>query len=246
MAAGTNADHYSILGIPQHSSAEEVKKAYRALSKVYHPDKAAHLGEAARRERERQMVALNVAYQVLMSPRQRQEYDSLARAGQAEPRRAASHERPPVVPRQAPGQPPRPSKPRYQVGGKYSASSRQARRMDPSQYTTHVDGRAAEFAGMAAPAQRVPSPSGFASGAVGGACRSAAPAPGAPRNPAWLQRQLDIAQEWEQAHCPPANEERYEWKKACDGFLRNLKERRQNRDQLERDDDIPPPVPLVA
>ncbi|CAE8629649.1 unnamed protein product, partial [Polarella glacialis] len=52
-----------------------VKKAYRALSKLYHPDKNFNLEEAIQRLRESQMVLLNVAYQVLMSPRQRRQHD---------------------------------------------------------------------------------------------------------------------------------------------------------------------------
>lgn len=70
------ADHYGVLGLSNRATAEEVKKAYRTLSKLYHPDKAGpHADEAAKREREQHMVMLNAAYQVLMSPRQRQGFD---------------------------------------------------------------------------------------------------------------------------------------------------------------------------
>lgn len=58
-------------------------------------------------------------------------------------------------------------RPRYQLSAKYTQRSRQARRMDPAMYTTHIDGRAAEFmaagataaAAEAADAAAAPSPS---------------------------------------------------------------------------------------
>jgi len=33
------------LSVTKNSSAEDVKKAYRLLSKKYHPDRVSHLGE---------------------------------------------------------------------------------------------------------------------------------------------------------------------------------------------------------
>ncbi|CAJ1353578.1 unnamed protein product [Effrenium voratum] len=66
---------YSVLGLKSRASHNEVKQAYRSLCRKFHPDKAAHLDEATRREREAQMVRLNVAYQVLNSPQQRFDYD---------------------------------------------------------------------------------------------------------------------------------------------------------------------------
>jgi len=264
MAGGANLeDHYGVLGVGKHASADEVKRAYRQLSKVYHPDKAGHLEEVERRNRERQMVSLNVAYQVLMSPRQRQEYDMIrsprgAAAAATERRRPASANsasrgraswKPPQAPMPSRGANAAPSqgagvyvaaaagarmsRPRYQVGSKYTQSSRQARRMDPSQYTVHVDGRAAEFERAASTPQGHAPEFERASSTprgLGSPGRFAAPPPGQPRNPIWLQRTLDIARDWEQAHCPDREqEERYVWKNACGGLLQGLRERRQNR-----------------
>lgn len=267
MAAGAEADHYGVLGIPRSATVDDVKRAYRALSKVYHPDKAGHLDDTGRRERERQMVALNVAYQVLSSPRERLRYDlsqgspdtgARAPAGQqgtsnerpgghgraasaaapsgmpspADSRPGPSEASPPAAPTAAP--PPRPvptgpPKPRYQLGAKYSQRARQARREDPAQYTTHVVGQPGDASSAQSP------PASFAGGLFGAGAPAVPPMqppPGAVRNPTYLQRQMDIAHEWERTHCPetPA-EEPYQWKKATSDVWRSLRERRQQREQ---------------
>eukprot|EP00747_Dinoflagellata_sp_TGD_P163409 gnl/TRDRNA2_/TRDRNA2_182053_c0_seq1.p1 gnl/TRDRNA2_/TRDRNA2_182053_c0~~gnl/TRDRNA2_/TRDRNA2_182053_c0_seq1.p1 ORF type:complete len:305 (-),score=54.92 gnl/TRDRNA2_/TRDRNA2_182053_c0_seq1:90-1004(-) len=304
MAAGTHADHYGVLGIPSRSSTEEVKKAYRTLSKMYHPDKVGHLQEAEKADCERKMVALNVAYQVLMCPRQRREYDLIhvrpepsvptrsqsqsqrntsyggpsarpsarrtasstpraptpdARCDQATPTPrtatsssapAAPQEEPPVSARGAAGPPP---KPRYIHAAKYTQRSRQARRMDPSQYTVHVDGRSGEFVGAAQAAVDAAAPPEFFTGAGSGAPCSVPMPPGLPKNPTWLQRQMDIAKEWEQVYCAEPQTENYKWAKASDGWLRNLREKKEQRQaQASRDDHAgedlfwPPLVSAVA
>ncbi len=43
-AVAKKNDHYAVLGVPSTASNEEIKKAYRALARQYHPDKVAHLG----------------------------------------------------------------------------------------------------------------------------------------------------------------------------------------------------------
>lgn len=253
-------DHYEVLNVSPTASVDEVKRAYRSLSRHFHPDKAGpNMDEASKREHERRMIALNIAYQALMSPRQRRAYDLSrepaapkfsshhqtyhgAYASAAAARRAASRGRPSApAPAPAAEKPSAPAgaaadyssvkssgasslistsnvpKPRYQTGGKYTQRARQARRMDPSQYTTHVDGRAAEFEGFDAThlGTAVPSTSGI------------------PRHPTWLQRQLDRAREWEEAHCPTEpEEEKYQWRKASDNWLRNIRERKSAREQL--------------
>jgi DnaJ like chaperone protein len=40
-----NDKHYKILNTTRNSSVEDIKKAYRLLSKKYHPDKVSHLGD---------------------------------------------------------------------------------------------------------------------------------------------------------------------------------------------------------
>jgi len=214
-------DHYAVLGIHAGAQQDEVKKAYRALSKLYHPDKAVHLDEAGQRQCEEQMVKLNVAYQALNSPRSRKEYDlTQPKAGPTATPSTSDFPRG-TVPGTAGFRPAAPatSKPRYQLGAKYTQRSRQARRMDPSQYTTHIDGRAAEFAGRPA-----------AQDASSDAPAYSPADPDFTRNLPWEQRDLDLAKEWEEAHCPPEPpEERYQWTRATDGILKNLRERRQQK-----------------
>ena len=51
------ADPYKVLGIPPTASEEEIKKAYRDLSKKYHPDLNPGDESAARK-----MSEINAAY----------------------------------------------------------------------------------------------------------------------------------------------------------------------------------------
>jgi len=72
-------DFYSALGIAQSATAAEVKKAYRKLARVHHPD--ANPGDAGA---ERRFKEIGEAYAVLSDPEQRQQYDairSMARGG---------------------------------------------------------------------------------------------------------------------------------------------------------------------
>jgi hypothetical protein len=67
-------DLYKTLGVDPKSSQQEIKKAYRNLAKVHHPDKSTpankEINEALFRD-------IAEAYEVLSDPVQRNEYDSL-------------------------------------------------------------------------------------------------------------------------------------------------------------------------
>ncbi len=50
-------DYYKVLGVDKGASEEEIKKAYRKLAHVYHPDKSGG--------NEQKFKEINEAYQVL-------------------------------------------------------------------------------------------------------------------------------------------------------------------------------------
>jgi len=56
---------YSILDIPQNSTIEQIKSAYRVKLKEYHPDKVAHLGEELKQLAAKKILQINGAYEFL-------------------------------------------------------------------------------------------------------------------------------------------------------------------------------------
>lgn len=69
-------DHYQTLGVPQNASAGEIKKAYRALAKKYHPDANPDDPGAGERFKE-----ISEAYTILSDPDSRKKYDQIRRFG---------------------------------------------------------------------------------------------------------------------------------------------------------------------
>ena len=67
--------HYEILGIPREASAELVKRSYRRLVKIHHPDRFPS-GTAAQAEAEKRIREINAAYWVLSKPIHRANYDA--------------------------------------------------------------------------------------------------------------------------------------------------------------------------
>jgi len=58
-------DPYTVLGVSQGASAEEIKEAYRRLANQYHPDKVMHLGQEFRELAEVRFKEIQAAYQEL-------------------------------------------------------------------------------------------------------------------------------------------------------------------------------------
>ena len=58
-------DPYEILGVSRHASQDEIKKAYRSLSRKYHPD--ANIDNPNRDEAEEKFKEVQQAYQQIMN-----------------------------------------------------------------------------------------------------------------------------------------------------------------------------------
>src|SRR6476620_7123083 len=73
-------DFYVILGVEPDASAAEIKRAYRRLSRRYHP--GINPGD---RTAEETFARITKAYEVLIDPRRRQAYDQGSAAPAPEP-----------------------------------------------------------------------------------------------------------------------------------------------------------------
>eukprot|EP00913_Durusdinium_trenchii_P012839 g12055.t1 len=68
-------NYYKVLGIDEYASQEEVKKAYKKLSLVYHPDKTAGMGADQKEEYAAIFIELKNAYLTLSDNPTRRQYD---------------------------------------------------------------------------------------------------------------------------------------------------------------------------
>lgn len=66
-------DFYTILGVPENASQDEIKKAYRRLAHEHHPDRKGGS--------ETKFKEINTAYQTLSDPEKRNRYDAMRRYG---------------------------------------------------------------------------------------------------------------------------------------------------------------------
>ena len=57
-------DPYNILGVARGASEEEIKKAYKTLSRKYHPD--ANINNPNRNQAEERFKEIQAAYQQIM------------------------------------------------------------------------------------------------------------------------------------------------------------------------------------
>jgi DnaJ-class molecular chaperone len=64
-------EYYKVIGVAQSASLQEIKKAYRKLSAIYHPD---HCRDETVDCTDK-MAQINVAYEVLSDQEKRKKYD---------------------------------------------------------------------------------------------------------------------------------------------------------------------------
>ncbi|PXF48682.1 DnaJ-like [Gracilariopsis chorda] len=79
MAIGSD-DLYELLELGHkrwHATADEIKKSFRRISLIYHPDKISHRGEEARENSETHFKAVKKAYEILSDKKKRAAYDSI-------------------------------------------------------------------------------------------------------------------------------------------------------------------------
>ena len=69
-------DPYSVLGVPRNASDDEIKKAYRKLSRKYHPD--ANINNPNKDQAEEKFKEVQQAYERIMKER---EYGSSSQNG---------------------------------------------------------------------------------------------------------------------------------------------------------------------
>ncbi len=69
-------DLYAVLGLSKGATPEEIKSAYRKMSKEWHPDK--HKGDS---KAEDKFKEINEAYEVLSDTQKKQQYDQFGRTG---------------------------------------------------------------------------------------------------------------------------------------------------------------------
>lgn len=67
-------DYYKVLGVTRDADDRDIKRAYRKLTKVYHPDKAS-ANNMSPEEAQKKMAAVNEAYEVLSDPELKERFD---------------------------------------------------------------------------------------------------------------------------------------------------------------------------
>ncbi|CAL1704774.1 unnamed protein product [Somion occarium] len=70
---------YSVLDVESSAKPDEIKKAYRKLALIHHPDKHATAGESAKADASLKFQQIGFAYAVLGDEKRRERYDKIGR-----------------------------------------------------------------------------------------------------------------------------------------------------------------------
>lgn len=68
-------NHYQVLNINETASDDDIRRAYKNLAKIHHPDRHANATEDDKRKQTEIFKEISNAYEVLSDPRKRFEYD---------------------------------------------------------------------------------------------------------------------------------------------------------------------------
>lgn len=68
-------DYYEVLGVSKNASNDELKRAFRKLSMLYHPDRQAGKSDTEKKEAEDKFKEIAEAYEVLSNKDKRAQYD---------------------------------------------------------------------------------------------------------------------------------------------------------------------------
>ncbi|UYV68243.1 DNAJC7 [Cordylochernes scorpioides] len=69
-------DYYKILGVSKTASDDEIKKAYKKLALLHHPDRHSDATPEAKSEQEKKFKELGEAYAILSDPKKKHRYDN--------------------------------------------------------------------------------------------------------------------------------------------------------------------------
>ncbi|SCU89101.1 LAFA_0E16160g1_1 [Lachancea sp. 'fantastica'] len=67
---------YKVLGLSKEASSKDIRKAYLAMTRKFHPDKQGQMSDKEKQENEEKMSKINEAYEILGDEVKRKDYDN--------------------------------------------------------------------------------------------------------------------------------------------------------------------------